>query len=780
MISRHCFFKVMKEDFRHKIWMLALSILGNLLALPVVFLIYSGNVYPYVDETQASRILRAAGNVAEGFADTLCITGGIIAVAGAVIVGLASFRYVFHRNMIDTYHSIPVKRRTLFAASWLNGFLIWFVPFFVNLIITMLLGIGKLGRLQTSFQTAAGKTPEITEAFAALGAGDIIREGLLTAVALTAAFLLVYHLILLAVMFGGNVLNALAVTLIAGVGAISLYALWVSYEAYYLDTFMTNLSFVQEKMVYASPLASACYLLYERIQAHWEESYAATGLAWRIVINLVIALLLGLAAAFVYEKRPSELAEQGVKNKVVRFAAQIVTTIGAGMGGWLLFYAITGDISGEKTAFVWGVFGGVLASVLVFGVMDIIFKMDFKAFFGHKILMAATTAAVLLLCFGFCFDWVGYDAYLPAKEKIVSMSVSAPMRNNLHYSYTYDYEQLNQVKITDADAIYAFLESATAEYRNGESRVADSGAATWVEAETRERNQSYRSENIRVRVTLKGGRSYCREYNVFSYDNEAAKKILASPDYIDVFYRIPESMAKDATTVRLQRNSQTEEFKKGKDIDEEQIRRIIDGYNQDLFERPEDFISGGGNVLCVIRIFPVKTSNARYLTVYESMEHTREALRECGYAYWADPVSAEEVEEIRIYSDVWTYDLEENENIDLMERVREYYGVYANEDTENSLKAAEGTVPAAVTEEKAVVIDKDNIDRDRIYLSVTDKEEIRELLELISYTEGMFNSGAFREELTGELVIVTEEGTAETGCVYEGTLPEKFILRFQE
>ena len=31
MTSKRCFFKLMKEDFRHKIWMLALSILGNLL-----------------------------------------------------------------------------------------------------------------------------------------------------------------------------------------------------------------------------------------------------------------------------------------------------------------------------------------------------------------------------------------------------------------------------------------------------------------------------------------------------------------------------------------------------------------------------------------------------------------------------------------------------------------------------------------------------------------------------------------------------------------------------
>ena len=35
MTSKHCFFRMMKEDFRHKIWMLVLSVLGNMMAVPV-------------------------------------------------------------------------------------------------------------------------------------------------------------------------------------------------------------------------------------------------------------------------------------------------------------------------------------------------------------------------------------------------------------------------------------------------------------------------------------------------------------------------------------------------------------------------------------------------------------------------------------------------------------------------------------------------------------------------------------------------------------------------
>ena len=101
MTSKHCFSKVMREDFRHKTWMLALSILGNLLAIPVAFLIYSGRRAYYtmpISSSEATPLLRDAQILANVFSGTLPIAAGIIAIAGAVIVGLFGFRYVFHRK----------------------------------------------------------------------------------------------------------------------------------------------------------------------------------------------------------------------------------------------------------------------------------------------------------------------------------------------------------------------------------------------------------------------------------------------------------------------------------------------------------------------------------------------------------------------------------------------------------------------------------------------------------------------------------------------------------
>lgn len=185
MTSKHCFFRMMKEDFRHKIWMLVLSVLGNMMAVPVTYLISVDNGSNVVTVRNLTSQIGRLGNF---FVDTLMITGGIVAIAGALIVGLAGFRYVFHRNMVDTYHSIPVRRRTLFLVNWLNGFLIWFGPFLAALVVTVLLGLGKLSFLRNSLSSLVMSEAEKKTVSFWLTGGGLLKEALISLLALTTAF----------------------------------------------------------------------------------------------------------------------------------------------------------------------------------------------------------------------------------------------------------------------------------------------------------------------------------------------------------------------------------------------------------------------------------------------------------------------------------------------------------------------------------------------------------------------------------------------------------------
>lgn len=757
MTSKRCFFKVMKEDFRHKTWMLVLSILGNMLAIPVTYLL-STQVSYYYGESPASRILRGAANIVSFFSSTLCVTGGIVAIAGALIVGLAGFRYVFHRSMVDTWHSMPVKRRTFFAASWLNGLLIWFVPFLVMLLATMLMGVGKLNNFREAFGAAPDKTEVMTASFAQLTAGVVLREGLLSALALTVAFLLVYHLVLAAVMLCGNVLNALVATGVFGAGAISFYGLWLLFCAYYLDTFVAYTVTGYKAIIYGSPLASAVALIYKRTESYSVKGF--DGFWMSLFLNLIIAIGLGLLAAALYSRRPSELAEQGIKKKPVCFVLQLVASLAAGMGFWILFAVISSDIVGAMGATAWGVFGGLLGTIVVFGVMDIVFHMDFKAFFAHRLLMAGTAAAVLLLGFGFAGDWAGYDSYLPDQDKIAEIAVVSNMRiafSDIQYA-----EALQEMHYTDTDVIYDFLKTAADYERYGHTQEIDG---------------VIRSEYVTAKVTLKSGRSYYRSYPVFNYDCEAALKLLTSEEYQALCWQVPEWGMEAVSRVILETNDNYLEQRLDSDISREAIREICEAINRDLKEQPKLAILGGERSLCQIRLYSEKEDYIGWnFTVWEEMTHTLEVMRKYGYDSYAEPIAPEDVEEIRLYLDQRYSDLEEDS--DLVAMARDKYQVYAETGEETAGAENLFYAPAAVADTADTGYAAG--ENEQITLTVTDPGEIAELLDLLSYYTNYYTGGAFSTGSVGGIAIVKKDGTAEAVTIFEGTLPEKYILRFGE
>lgn len=751
MTSKHCFSKVMKEDFRHKTWMLALSVLGNLLAIPVAYLLYSGRRSYYVmsiDSSEAAPLLRDARILENIFSGTLPITAGIIAIAGAIIVGLFGFRYVFHRNMTDTYHSMPVKRRTLFLAGWLNGLLIWFVPFLVSLLIALLIGEARLASLRHRFEALTVVTAEEMGAYQGwMTGGQLFSLSLRFAVVLLVTFLLVYHLVLLAVMLCGNILNTLVTTVVLGGGVMSVYLLVQAFCASYLNTFVSVMSKSRTSLygaIYTSPLADAVYVLYD----FYKEG--GTVLSQNALISLIIALVLGGLAFITYLKRPSELAEQGTKNRLVCFAVQLVGSLCAAFGGWLVFMAIA---DGQTLA--WSVFGTLLAGVMVFGVLNVIFNMDFKAFFRHKPAMLAVLAVGLLTGFAFEWDWAGYDRYLPPEEEIAEISV---------YSYRYTnvngWSDINEpgsaiekVHIRDAKAAYAFLrdvsEPETVPYGDDEYAYA---------------------EEFYTKVTLKNGRSYYRQYVVSSRSSQSLLALLTTPEYMEINYMVDEETLAECNAIQITRGDETVYIALTSEQSRKMAEAVAAAYNRDAVERPEALVSGGGRTYCTMSLLTGRYTSSRSLEVNDEMENTIAALKEYGYAAYVEPVPVEDVAEIRLGIYMGWQD-RQNNAIDLVEIARSVYEVPAGDDSETQ---APEVIVNPVSTQRVDVVSYD----DGIWLSVTESSEIEELLEMISYEYSDIRSGVFRGGCVTCVEIVLKDGKNLRVMLPTGKLPEKYILRF--
>lgn len=743
MTSRHCFSRTMREDLRHKMWMVALSVLGNLLALPVLYLLYTGQAGDGMEKI--TDLNRQINGIASFFRKLLPVSAGIIAVAGALIVGLAGFRYVFYKNRTDTYHSIPVKRRTLFLTGWLNGLLVWLIPFLVSLLATGLLAGTKLVLLSEKARTLSLPPMEGgAEGYGVVvfSVGEMLEKLFCAAAVVFILFLLVYHLTLLAVMLCGNILNTLVTLLVLGVGGIAVYFLIWSFFDLYLDTFLSTLSTESIQWIFhLSPLADALYLLLDFCSA--EEQVFRSG----YLGSLAVAGILGVLAFIAYQKRPSELAGQGLKNRLVKILIQLVASLCAAMGGWLVFWMITEEI-------VWSVFGTLLVGILTFGILEIVFSMEFRAFFRHKLEMATVLAAGLLIGFGFYGDWIGYDTYLPDKEEIAEISIYSDFCTNItEWKGGADREaHINKLHIQDAAAAYAFLETAVAYTENGLTEEI-SGQYPYDEAEW-----------VTAKVVLKNGRSYYRGYRVSCHDNQAALALLSSPEYMELNYVMEEEVLSEITDVRLSRSSGQIEFSLLDQKVREHTRLLIEAYNQDVRRNPAATICGEGRLLCAVVLRRGHTY-VRYLDVYDFMENTREVLRQMGYAEYADPIALEELDRIEISAYV---DSDDSRNP--LSAARNTYGVYGQAEAS---AAEESLQETADYDEKMDYIGE-------VTVTITETEQLEELLSLLSYKYPHRGGGAFQNGFGGNIILVYKDGTEQDAPIAMGTLPEKYVRMFAE
>ncbi len=722
MTSRALFYKGMIEDLRHRVWMIALSCLGSFLAMPVFFLLvrreWDDRITRWTESSSWDIEEYKLTSICSFFNEYLTVTCGIILVAGALIVGIFGFRFVFSKKMVDLYHSIPITRKQLFLIHYLNGFIIWFVPMLIGAVICAVFALFFLGS-GAAWMTAVGKL-------------------LITVGNLVLAFLLVYHVAIVAVMLSGNIINTLISGAIISFGVLAAYCMLEGFAGTYFDTYYSFFNGNMEKIIWASPIPAAIYQLYMRGVNDMQ--------VLPLVMNIFMIAATWLAGFVIYNRRPSELAEQGMKMKAVQVVFKTLVTCMAGMVGWILFYFITGENS-----IGWMIFGAVLAGVLVYGILDIIFHMDFKAFFAHKLQMGITVIASVVIGFVFLFDLVGYDSYVPRKEDIADMGVYI---NNFGYSLTDTVDRIDEMEYTDQDTIYAFLERMTGK----ESLYPENGSST----------MAY------VRITEKSGKTYYRCYRVWESDEDVVVPILRDESYIETNMLLPQDFIEH---IEVGTNlAELQGMGNYWVLDDVNVaREFLEAYNQDIKENPDLFITQEDEVLASA-FFRCYSENYYYvhLDIYESMEHVKAVLEKYDYDNILEKPDAKDLESIEI--NIYASNQQNN--------LKVYFGLEEpvseqEESGEQTIVLKEGAAEitrAEVTLEQKVVVEE--------YVeffyqaTFTKNSDINELMDIISL-ETPYRRTIFAPEYCScDVILKLKDGDTRYVQIKKGVMPEKFLDDF--
>ncbi len=737
MTSKRLFLRGMREDLRHKVWMLALSALGSFLALPVTWLLSFRDVSPgsinaglslMVTGEAAKAISESIDSMADFFGQQLMLTTGVIAFLGAMIVGLECFHYLQQKPMVDTYHSLPVSRVQLFGFKYINGVLIWLVPYLACMFLTLIFSgvlLARVGALH--------------------GLPRLIREAGINTALLILIFLLVYHLMLLCTMLTGNMLNTLVMAAILGCGVIAAYGTVLAFMATYLQTYRATGEGAYTAMS-SSPLAMSLFLLACRM----EEEFLTAGFPVSCIpLCITVTLAMGVLALLFYIKRPSERAGKGLGVKWAAGILRVSVGVLAGMWGWLFMYLLTDSIA-------WSIFGVLLGGGLVYGVLDVVFSMDFKAFFRHKCGMAGSLALVLLVSFGIRGDWMGYDSYLPPQERIQNISIACRSYSN----YLTSNQILAGVKLTDTAQIYAFLERGIENvygrtHKPEEQMIADAY-----------QGDRYGRDTFYARVTLADGRSYDRVYHYYEWDEDVVEPLLCSEEYARAAYYLPEDMVDACVSMRFSSGRYDDGGLRNMETKEEGIiREVAESYNRDLLDNPGAVIRGQDRLLGQITVRTQPMTRAVTLDIFEGMAYTLETLERNGIQIFDLPREAEKVEKITFKVNGSQYWYGGAEFISPVERsIRGWFGVYPD-----SLPVADENIPHTVYESGASPADYS--------FTITDPEMIEEVLELVHYTD-MNNAGALIRDFVPDVTIRDRDGAEWGVYLRRGDLPEEYVQRF--
>ena len=136
MTSKNLFFKLMREDWKNRLWAPALIALASFFAYPVFLAFMAG---------KADRDWNTAAEAFHWFSEQsirwISFENGVavfFVVVVSLVCGLSSFYYLTSGKRVDFYHSIPVRREILFLVHYADGILMPAIPYAFALVASVI------------------------------------------------------------------------------------------------------------------------------------------------------------------------------------------------------------------------------------------------------------------------------------------------------------------------------------------------------------------------------------------------------------------------------------------------------------------------------------------------------------------------------------------------------------------------------------------------------------------------------------------------------------------
>lgn len=413
MTLKNSFLVSMKENNKRRLWLWLVSVLFFVILFPV----FTGIAFRRtLNET--AYYLESAGAVQQAIRTRLLEEGkyllGIknpglwnLTAVCAVMSAIQGFSFLYHKNKIDFYMGMPVKRKKRFWVIWLNGILLFLLPFLAGTYVSALIALANGGM-----------------------SGMVWKEMLTAHLLYFCLYLGVYHITLVAVMLTGNMIITCF-----GAAVFFLYELIIRGVLHgYMNLFFRHFT---QGAFELKPIFSPFALLLTYIEkADKGQGNPFVAAFWL----LLLAAVTGGIAYFCYLKRPAEAAGKALAFSAPKPYIKILLTVPI----TLLAGLAVGDMTSYSPYREENELGFIFISMLIVLVViscliQVIYEFDIRGIFHKKSHILISVAAVALIFAVFRFDLLGYDSYVPKADKVTSAAI---MVNDYgYYGVYYDEDE---------------------------------------------------------------------------------------------------------------------------------------------------------------------------------------------------------------------------------------------------------------------------------------------------------------------------------------------------
>lgn len=397
MTSKSSFLVSMKENSKRRLWVLILSALAFMLALPAVVALTLNSIsrnYQWIAENYGSTL---AGEILhEKLVNSMCgilgLNAGLFLLTSAIalVSAVQGFSYLYSRKKIDFYMGMPVKRKKRFFVIWIDGILLYILPYLAGLAITILIAAGNGAMDKTVLQSAA----------AALLANSLLYLG-------------VYHMAILAVMMTGNIVVTGFAFMIFCLYEFSVRVMLEGYKEIFFKYFTY---FGSDRTPKLSPF-SMYFQLAERFNY-------LNRLDMKYLIGMLIfAVVTGAVSYICYLKRPAEAAGKAMTFEITKPFVKILLVIPAAllMGG-IVSDVINFNPEESMDGIGWMIFSMALTVMIGCALIQVIYEFDIKGCLHKKSHIVISAIFVALIFIAFRYDLFGYDGYIPKQNQIKSIA----------------------------------------------------------------------------------------------------------------------------------------------------------------------------------------------------------------------------------------------------------------------------------------------------------------------------------------------------------------------